>query len=75
MSNELDKIAGLGYLIKCTILPLYSETEDIEHAWMHLVQHLHFDAQFELLFYFLITRDNYDNTSTAAEIIGKPRPY
>jgi len=57
-SNEIDKIAGLSYLMKCRMLPLYSETEDIEDGWVQLVQHLHIAAQLELLFNFPAARDD-----------------
>jgi len=51
-SNERDKIWGLGYLMKCTNLPIYAETQPIEDAWLHLVSHLPYPAQLELLFNF-----------------------
>jgi len=51
-SNERDKIAGLGYLMKCTNLPIYAEEEPLEDAWLHLVSHLPYPAQLELLFNF-----------------------
>ncbi|KAF8460042.1 hypothetical protein BDZ91DRAFT_431924 [Kalaharituber pfeilii] len=51
-SNDLDRIAGLNYLIKCNTLPTYSETEDCEVAWLRCVAHLPYAAQLELLFNF-----------------------
>jgi len=66
-SKEVDKIAGLAYLMKCRMLPLYSETVNIEDAWVQLVQHLNFASQLELLFNFPAARDD----DTSGGIVGK----
>ncbi|KAF8472869.1 hypothetical protein BDZ91DRAFT_760315 [Kalaharituber pfeilii] len=50
--NERDKVAGLAYLMRCKRLPKYDDPEDIETAWLGLVEHLPPDAQLELLFHF-----------------------
>jgi len=57
-SNELDKIAGLGYLMKCPQLPLYCENQPTEEAWLHLVSHLPYSGKLELLFNFPHVRDS-----------------
>ncbi|KAF8465693.1 hypothetical protein BDZ91DRAFT_726707 [Kalaharituber pfeilii] len=57
-SNEQDKIAGLGYLLKCKALPLYTEDELIEYAWLRLVAQLPALAQLELLFNFPTARSD-----------------
>jgi len=67
--NELDKIAGLAYLMKCRMLPLYSETEGIEGGWLQLVQHLNFAAQLELLFNFPTAR--YGDIGIAGDVVGE----
>jgi len=59
-SNERDKIWGLGYLMKCTNLPIYAETQPLEDAWLHLVSHLPYPAQLELLFNFPKPRSHED---------------
>jgi len=55
--NEIDKIAGLGYLMKCKSLPLYSEGEAPEDAWLRLIAHLPYNSHLELLFNFPNSRD------------------
>jgi len=62
-SNERDKIAGLGYLMRCRTLPVYSEKASDEDAWIHLVACLPYTAQLELLFNFPSARACDDSNS------------
>ncbi|EKM56453.1 uncharacterized protein PHACADRAFT_253596 [Phanerochaete carnosa HHB-10118-sp] len=39
-SSELDRIAGLAYLLGCKTLPLYDPSISLETAWMRLIKHL-----------------------------------
>ncbi|GJE89216.1 hypothetical protein PsYK624_053110 [Phanerochaete sordida] len=39
-TNELDRIAGLAYCLRCTTLPLYSEAVAVEDAWQLLLKHI-----------------------------------
>ncbi|GJE98525.1 hypothetical protein PsYK624_147570 [Phanerochaete sordida] len=38
-TNELDKVAGLAYCLKCGTLPLYEEAIPVEEAWDVLLKH------------------------------------
>lgn len=39
-TTELDKIAGLAYLLSCETLPIYDESVALEFAWRVLIKHL-----------------------------------
>ena len=39
-TTDLDRIAGLGYILGCTTLPLYDRTISVESAWRLLVKHM-----------------------------------
>lgn len=46
VSKTLDRISGLGYLLKCGTLPIYQvqkeySVEDLEAAWGLLIKHMH----------------------------------
>ncbi|GJE89394.1 hypothetical protein PsYK624_054940 [Phanerochaete sordida] len=38
-TNELDRIAGLGYIAKCSTLPVYRPGANVERAWQLLLKH------------------------------------
>ncbi|GJE89218.1 hypothetical protein PsYK624_053130 [Phanerochaete sordida] len=38
-TNELDRIAGLAYFLRCVSLPLYNAAMPVEHAWELLLKH------------------------------------
>lgn len=39
--NPVDKVAGLAYILQSTSVPIYKENEDVEDAWMRLVENMH----------------------------------
>ena len=39
-TTELDRIAGLAYLLDCPTLPIYDEDVSVEDAWTLLIKHL-----------------------------------
>ncbi|KAJ3555367.1 hypothetical protein NM688_g2616 [Phlebia brevispora] len=52
-TNEIDKIAGLSYLLQSNTLPAYiysSHSSAIEDAWCHLVQTMHGKYRCQMLF-------------------------
>ena len=51
-SNPVDKIAGLSYLLRSPQLPVYSETEEEENAWLRCIEVLRDEMRLELLFNF-----------------------
>ncbi|GJE89409.1 hypothetical protein PsYK624_055100 [Phanerochaete sordida] len=38
-TSELDRIAGLAYIAKCSTLPVYRAGADVEGAWQQLLKH------------------------------------
>lgn len=88
-TSELDRIAGLAYLLGCDSLPLYHESLPVESAWEQLLQHAPDTWRMRLLFRYSIdvpftifpTWDQYTHTSPVltdrVEIeshISSPRP-
>ena len=49
-SNEVDKIAGLSYLLRFDYLPTYSATEDIERVWQRCLRSMPLPFLAELFF-------------------------
>jgi hypothetical protein len=49
-TSELDKIAGLAYLLRSPTLPIYIPDQSSEDAWMHLVEAMHGRYRGDLLF-------------------------
>ncbi|GJE89388.1 hypothetical protein PsYK624_054880 [Phanerochaete sordida] len=37
--SELDRIAGLAYIVNCPMLPVYRPGADVEGAWQQLLKH------------------------------------
>jgi len=56
-SNPVDRIAGLSYLLHSPQLPVYSETEEEESAWLRCTEVLRDEMKLELLFNFPWPRD------------------
>ena len=51
-SGDIDKIAGLGYLLRLPSLPAYYESQSVEKAWYLLVDHMQVYVRGSLLFLF-----------------------
>ncbi|KDQ57951.1 hypothetical protein JAAARDRAFT_252748 [Jaapia argillacea MUCL 33604] len=51
-TNPVDKVAGIGMLLRCPTLPIYRATQTPEQAWTMCVKHLSPLLQRELLFCF-----------------------
>ncbi|KAF8417145.1 hypothetical protein EV426DRAFT_645995 [Tirmania nivea] len=51
-SGDIDKIAGLGYLLGSPSLPAYYESQSVEEAWYLLVDHMQDYVRGSLLFLF-----------------------
>lgn len=56
-SGDIDKIAGLGYLLGSPSLPAYYESQSVEEAWYLLVDHMQDYVRGSLLFLFPIPGD------------------
>lgn len=39
-ATEVDRVAGLPYLLRCPSLPLYDETIPVESAWVLMLKHM-----------------------------------
>ncbi|KIP01755.1 hypothetical protein PHLGIDRAFT_336134 [Phlebiopsis gigantea 11061_1 CR5-6] len=52
--NPVDKVAGIGMLLRCPSLPVYREARTPEHAWRLCVRHLGLALQMGLLFCFTL---------------------
>ena len=48
--SELDKIAGLGYLLRPSVLPTYIPSQPAEDAWNHLIETMSDRSRGDLLF-------------------------
>lgn len=57
-TNPVDKIAGIGTLLRCPTLPVYKETQTPKDAFKLCVQHMHLDLIGRLLFLFPIPGDD-----------------
>jgi len=57
-SKEVDKIAGLGYLLRARTLPTYSADENLNTAWVRCVSHMRYVTKLELLFNFPYERSS-----------------
>ncbi|RPB29251.1 hypothetical protein L211DRAFT_833103 [Terfezia boudieri ATCC MYA-4762] len=51
-SGDIDKIAGLGYLLRSPTLPAYYESQSVEEAWYLLVDNMQAYLRGSLLFLF-----------------------
>jgi len=51
-TGDIDKIAGLGYLLGSPSLPAYYESQSVEEAWYLLVDHMQSYVRGSLLFLF-----------------------
>ncbi|KAF8431980.1 hypothetical protein BGX38DRAFT_1227587 [Terfezia claveryi] len=51
-SGDIDKIAGLGYLLRSPTLPAYYESQSVEEAWHLLVDNMQAYLRGSLLFLF-----------------------
>jgi hypothetical protein len=56
-TNDVDKVAGIGFLIWAPTLPAFSEALDVEEAWTRCVRHMTLGMKDELLFRFPIPGD------------------
>lgn len=48
--NPVDKIAGLGYILRSPSLPVYQEKEDVEDAWTRLIENMDDRFRADMLF-------------------------
>ncbi|GJF00583.1 hypothetical protein PsYK624_168760 [Phanerochaete sordida] len=51
-TSELDRIAGLAYLLKCETLPVYDERTPAEAVWLVLIKHLPDEVRTHIFFQF-----------------------
>ncbi|KIP08992.1 hypothetical protein PHLGIDRAFT_39342, partial [Phlebiopsis gigantea 11061_1 CR5-6] len=48
--NPVDKVAGLGYILRSTSLPIYKENESVEDAWTRLIENMDDRFRGDMLF-------------------------
>ncbi|EKM55955.1 uncharacterized protein PHACADRAFT_209461 [Phanerochaete carnosa HHB-10118-sp] len=53
-TTELDRIAGLAYLLGCGTLPTYNEQTSVESAWQLLLKHIPDSVRTFIFFHFAL---------------------